>query len=215
MNTELQKIQSVANELTQQGYQVIIEPSKESLPFDLGNYKPDLIAQKGNQGVILAIKARKRYSIDRLQQVAENIATHAGWQFLLITPEDVTEDIAVKKDFPTWQELQTRLEKVAQLIEQNLLEPALVYLWGAIEVMLRKRAIQQNLPIDRFPINHLLNHSYSSGEISMHTFDIFKANLEKRNKVAHGLVTDLHEYELKEVFVIAKDLLKKWQAKCN
>ncbi|NJL83283.1 MAG: hypothetical protein HC890_10630 [Chloroflexaceae bacterium] len=47
----------MARELSQNGYEVTIEPSSQDLPFALGNYQPDLIAFKGTQGgIILKVK---------------------------------------------------------------------------------------------------------------------------------------------------------------
>ncbi len=40
-----------------QGFEVVIEPSKSLIPFDLGNYCPDLIARKGSdEGYIIELK---------------------------------------------------------------------------------------------------------------------------------------------------------------
>ena len=101
-----QKIQGTAQQLQERGYRVFTEPSKSDLPFDLGNYVPDLVATKDEQGIIFEVKTSfKRLSVDRLQNLAAQIASHKGWRFVLITLDDETEDVLPleAKDFPCWQ----------------------------------------------------------------------------------------------------------------
>jgi hypothetical protein len=66
------------------------------------------------------------------------------------------------------------------------------------------------LPIDRFPADKLLKHSYSSGELSIQEFDLITPLLAKRNRVAHGLVTVLVAEELRQLLDVTCGLLDKW-----
>lgn len=208
-----QKLNDIAQELSQQGYTVHFGPSSQQLPFQLGNYLPDLVASKGDGGIILQLKTTKGFSVDRLQEIAETIAEHKGWRFMLVTVDDISKDLLPEAhdDLPSWVELQTKVERVSSLIQPALFEPALLYLWSIIEAMLRKRAIAQCIPIERLSIIPLLKHMYSSGEISMDEFDVFNAVIKKRNRVAHGLVTSLETPELEHSLAIVRTLIKKWQ----
>jgi hypothetical protein len=203
----------VADELAAKGYQVTIEPSPDNLPFDLSGYCPDLVAFKDGGGIILEMKPRLAgVSVDRFQQLAERVAQHAGWRFMLVTLDDVTKNILPEgqEDLPSWSALKDKVAGIDGLIGTGLLEPALLYLWGAIEAMLRKRALAQLLPIDRFPADKLLKHSYSSGELSIQEFDLITPLLAKRNRVAHGLVTVLVAEELRQLLDVTCGLLDKW-----
>jgi REase_AHJR-like len=208
-----QKIQSTAQELIDSGYKVSIEPSSSDLPFDLGSYRPNLIATKDNEGLILEIKTTSsRLSIDRLKSIAEQISTHNGWRFLLITLDDTSESILPSsgQDLPSWEELKTRLSSLETLIQNSFFEPSLLFLSSILEATLRKRAIDRNIPIWRLPEKNLLNHLFSSGEISMSDFDIFKKCLELRNKVAHGLATSIDPNLLSSVNVSVENLVTIW-----
>jgi Holliday junction resolvase len=211
-----QKIQDTAQQLQERGYRVVTEPSKLDLPFDLDNYVPDLVATKDQQGIVFTIKTSfKRISVDRLQNLAEQIASHNGWRFVLIALDDEGEDVLPleAKDFPYWQDLESRLSKVDILIQSSLFEPAILFLWSILELLLRKKAVLENIPIERFPANHLLDHLYSRGEISMDQFDIFKDFLKLRNKIAHGIITPTDATG--EMLILAnnttKSLIKEWQ----
>ena len=208
------KIRAAAGELTEKGYRVLIEPSRQDLPFDLGTYTPDLVAIKDGEGIILEVKVNHgRVSVDRLQELAERVRSHQGWRFMLVTLDDTAQRIFPdgEGDLPSWSEMGIDLAKVQTLVNEKMLNPALLYLWSIVEAMLRKRAIVVNLPIERFPSQHLLSHMYSSGEISMSEFDLFKALNEKRNKAAHGMVTTLDVNELAEALNTTQNLLEKWR----
>ena len=208
-----QKIQSTVQELIDNGYKVSIEPSRSDLPFELGGYHPDLIATKGDEGIILEVKTTSnRLSVDRFQAIAEQIATHNGWRFLLITLDDTSESIlpSGEKDLPSWEELKTRLSNLDTLIQASLFEPSILFSSSILEAVLRKRAINQNLPIWRLPEKNLLNYIFSSGEISMSDFDIFKSCLDLRNKVAHGLATSIDPNLLSSAIASIKKLVAQW-----
>jgi Holliday junction resolvase len=208
------KIEEAADELRRSGYKVIIDPSSTEMPFDLGNYRPDLVAIKNGEGIILEVKAsHARLSVDRFQEIAEQVAKHSGWKFILVTLDDMFERIILseKGDLLSWCDLQTHMEKIDELFRDGLYEPGVLYLWSTIEAMLRKRSIAESIPIYRFPPAKLLNHMYSSGEISIADYDSLKAIFEKRNKVAHGLVVHLEIDELTKAAKVARELLGRWR----
>ncbi len=207
------KIQSTAQELRDNGYNVSIEPSNLDLPFDLGGYRPDLIATKGNEGIILEVKTSlSRLPLDRFQEIAEQIATHDGWRFLLITLDDTSENIlpSGEQDLPSWEELKANSSKLDTLMQDSLFEPALLFFSSILEAVLRKRAMNQNIPIWRFPEKNLLNHLFSNGEISMSELDLFKACLELRNRVAHGGAASIDPNLLGSANMSIKSLVAKW-----
>lgn len=210
---EMQKIQAMAAELAEQGYEVIIEPTAERLPFPLGNYRPDLIAFKDDGGVVLEVRqSQHRLSVDRFQDIAEQIAAHKGWKFLLVTLDDVTDAGRPEglDDLPSWGELETKLGEVEQLSSDGYGDPALLYVWSAMEGALRRQAIAQHLPIERFSPKALIDHMYSSGELSMEEFDVLKAIHVKRNRMAHGVATKLGDRELNELLVLTRSLIARW-----
>jgi REase_AHJR-like len=208
-----QKIQAAAQELLANGYQVSIDPLLSDLPFELGGYSPDLIATKDDKGIVLEIKASlTRLSVDRFQDIAERVATHPGWRFLLVTLDDTSEKILPSSagELPSWKELNISLDKLNTLIQDSFLEPAFLYLWSILEAALRKRAIAQNIPISRFPTKELLNHTFSSGEISISDFDLFTSYLDVRNKIAHGIVVPIDSEILKLTLCSVQILIGKW-----
>ncbi len=208
-----QKIQSTVRELSDSGYEVSIKPSISHLPFDLGGYRPDIIATKEDRGIVLEIKTSlNRLSIDRFQDIAERISEHQGWHFLLITLDDTSEKVLLgdEENLRSWADIQSQLSNLDILIRDSLFEPAFLFFWSILEATLRKRAIHQNIPISRFPEKQLLNHIFSSGEISILEFDLFKDCLEIMNRLTHGMPTSIDLNKLKLANTSIKTLVSKW-----
>ena len=210
-----EKIHSLAQQYMREGFNVRIEPREEDLPFQLNHYRPDLIATKEDAGIIVEVKtSAARTQVERFQAIAEEVGKHPGWRFLLVTLDDVDSKSlpGTIDDIPSWQQFAERLEQSHSLINSGNFEPAFLYLWSIFEGMLRRRAIEAHIPVERFPVLRLINQMYTLGELSVAQYDFVRRAAETRNRVVHGytvpndmsFVTDLH------VFVCG--LLGEWLA---
>ncbi len=209
-----EKIDSLALSYTQQGFTVVKEPSACDLPFDLGNYTPDLVATRGETGLIIEVKTNaSRISIDRFQVLAQEISKHSGWRFLLVTLDDDSSTALITSgELPSWTQISEKIKQAQTLIKEGALEPALLYLWSIFETALRKRAIAQNIPIERLPASRLLNYMYSQGEISVNDIDIFIEFMERRNRIAHGVTESIDSAIVTKIFQSVHRLVTEWEA---
>lgn len=208
-----QKVDSLAEDYLQKGFSVIKEPTAEFIPFDLGGYTPDLLVTKGDTRFLIEIKTKaSRYSIDKFQSLAQETAKHDGWRFLLVTLEDVdsAKIPTTEEELPGWPQLNSKLEQALALISSAAIEPALLFLWSIFEAALRKRAIAQNIPIERLPISMLLKNMYSQGEISIDDFNIFLEFMERRNRLAHGANENIEVQQLSSIFFAVNRVLTEW-----
>jgi hypothetical protein len=214
-----EKVRSLAEQYSRAGFQVSVEPDTGLLPFDLGGYRPDLIAVKDKAGVIVEVEpGSARISVERFQALAEEVARHPGWRFLLVTPDDVeSESIpASPEEFPSWRQFSECVDHARRLIEAGEYEPALLYLWGIFEGALRKRAVEASIPVERCPVRRLINHMYSLGELSVDHYDRVLAALEARNRLIHGDIakpdSQVAHARLAEDFArLLAGLLEEWQ----
>lgn len=208
-----EKINSLASDYAQQGFTVFKDPSSNEIPFDLGGYRPDLMATRGGSGLIIEVKTKaSRISVDRLQSLAQEISRHPGWRFLLVTLEDVDSSRipTTSNELPTWPQLATKLQQAQNLIAEGAFDPAMLYLWSIFEAALRKQAIAQSIPVERLPAAMLLNHMYSQGEISVDDFDLFLEFMSKRNRIAHGANESIDPALAASVFQSVNRLLAEW-----
>lgn len=209
------KIESLINDYSQQGFLVVKEPTAEAIPFDLGGYRPDLLVTKGDLNLIIEVKTRaSRISIDKFQSIAQEISKHDGWRFLLVTLEDVDTSKAptAEYDLPTWAELQSKLSQVDTLIREGLIEPATLYIWSIFEAALRKRAIDQRIPVERLPPSSLLKHMYSQGEISVNDLDLLLDFMFKRNRIAHGANEKIDQHQFSAILQTVSRIFAEWRS---
>jgi REase_AHJR-like len=165
----------VAEKYKRQGFQVVIAPKEQQLPFDLNGYPPDLIATKSpEENYIIEVKSSaSKMPIDRYREVSELVAQHPGWSFILVTDDDISSDndTADSQLLLTFEQIIERQKQAKRLLDLNEAEAAFLLSWGAFEAMLRRQAILVHIPIERFPTPSLIKHLYSQGELSMQHFD--------------------------------------------
>ncbi|MBE9209973.1 hypothetical protein IQ244_26460 [Nostoc sp. LEGE 06077] len=211
-NLHDEKIKSLADKYVSEGFQVLTEPKPEQLPFDLGNYCPDMIATKDNSGFLIEIKtSTSRISVDNLKNLAEEVNKHSGWRFLLVTLEDPTSFPETPEKLPSWEALTDRFLQAHRLIENKEVEPGFLFLWSIFEGALRKRAFDVSIPVERFPVIGLLKQMYSLGELSISQFDFVQACSEVRNRLAHGFIENLNLKVVHDFDVLVSELLAEWK----
>ena len=212
-----QKLQSgleerVAEKYLQQGFSVITNPPLSSLPFDLGGYRPDLIAQKeSDQNYIIEIKsASHRISVDRFRAIAENVQSHPGWRFLLVTSDDDLP-IGSEGDLLRYDESLLRADQAEALIASGAAEAAFLFLWSTLEGMMRRRSIESAIPIDRLMPLAMTSHLYSQGELSRLQFHRIKDLISSRNRAAHGYHDPHLEEGANKLLALVRELANEWQ----
>ena len=205
----------IAQKYEKDGYRVVLEPQSSNLPFDLGSYHPDLLAIKSeNDGYIIEVKNNATHvSIDKFRELAETIAEHNGWRFLLITGDDVALNEPEQKNekiLLSWKQILERKEKGEKLLSLGETEGAFLTFWGIIEAIMRKQAEQVSIPIERFPTLSLIKHLYSQGELSIEQFDKTLELLNVRNQFVHGFQTKNLDNAAVDLHNLVTELLELW-----
>jgi hypothetical protein len=204
----------IAKKYRLQGFEVVIEPSKSLIPFNLGNYCPDLIARKGSdEGYIIELKnSIAKISVDRYREIAEIVAQHHGWRFLLITGEDISSaDPKNDSELMTWDQMLQRQEQAQKFLALGEVEVSFLSLWGVLESAMRRQAMQVAIPIERFPANSLINHLYSQGELSMEQFDQVRVIQTVRDRLIHGYQMPNLDEPTKQLQLLVNELITMWK----
>jgi hypothetical protein len=178
---------SIAKRYTELGFTVTVEPSLDLIPFDLGGYRPDMLATKQpDQNYIIEVKgSSQRISVDRFKEISEVVKAHPGWRFLLVTGDD---EISIGEEAMLLQSEQIKngVKKAKSLIGEGFFDAAFLFLWSLLEGMMRRQSIQKAIPIERLGGMSMINHLYSQGEMTREQFHECKDLLSIRNRVAHG-----------------------------
>lgn len=204
----------VAERYRSQGFEVFINPSKSEIPFDLGNYLPDVVAKKSaDESYIIEVKTSvSQITIDRYREISEIVAQNNGWRFLLITGEDVSLGNTKGNDqLMTWEQILQRQEQAQRFLISGEVEVAFFYSWGVLEAAMRQAAKSAAIPVENLPASSLINHLYSQGEISMKQFDQAQVIQEVHNGIAHGYQTPNLLEPTKQLQKLVNELISMWK----
>ena len=206
-------VSKIAEKYRQAGYTVLVDPEPEDIPFNLGTYRPNLIVKKNEaEGYIIEFNASGRQtSIDRLKEIAEIVSENTGWRFLLITEEDaLLKDNSNEVNLLSWQQIFRRKSQSECLISLGENEGAFLLLWVIIEALLRRRAEEVSIPIEKFPTLSLIKHMYSQGELSIQEYDRAMLLLSVRNRFIHGFQTPEINESVSELLALVNELISLW-----
>lgn len=206
-------VRQIASRYEGQGYETVLEPSKSVIPFDLGSYRPDLLARKDGENLIIEVKAsRSNVAVDHLKNIAEIVASEKGWRFLLVTADDgsLNVDSDVTNKFVPISEVLQKIQEAERLASSSHPEAAFLFLWANLEAVLRIRAEMVSLPIDRLPSVSLFKHLYSQGELSIEQYNKITRFREYRNRVAHGFQAEVSTELVEDMIHFIRELISIW-----
>lgn len=180
-------IERIVKRFNADGYRVEVEPLPDAIEIDLGGYRPDLVARKDEDFVVVEVKTTAdRHQLERYKAIAERVSSHPKWRFLLATvPEGELNDDAYSVGPFQEAELQKYLRRVNFLLEGGNEQFAVPYLWTALMTGMREFARKRDVPVDASSDVRVLNYLYSLGELSHDDFEEAKRYYELRNDVAH------------------------------
>jgi hypothetical protein len=81
------RVQELAQEYQDRGYQVTVGPEPGQLPEPLARFRPDLVARKSDDAVVVEVKPRGSLSDPELQKLAKIVREQPGWRFELVSSE--------------------------------------------------------------------------------------------------------------------------------
>ena len=210
--THERRLREVADSYRERGYDVRIEPSGEQLPPFLEGFRPDLIARKDGESLVVEVKVGTRSSaIERYRDLAERVNAEPGWRLVVhYVPERGPLEIPEEGAALEFEEIADRIGRSDELHAAGDSDAALVVLWTAVEALLRQHARRDAIPVETLPSNALVKELYSAGEISMEQFDVLEKALKLRNSAAHGFrIAGAHEafIQLREIL---RPLAREW-----
>lgn len=185
---ERQRIERIAEEYRSKGYEVLVEPSGSDLPTFLGDDRPDLIARRGDERLVIELKPpSSRPELGKVRRIAERIQKEPGWKLVLIALSPAEELLPGEQltllDAP---EVEQRLAQAHRLLGAGQPEAALLLAWAAVEARLRWLAKQEEIPLPRPGTPTLLRQLVSLGIIEREQYHVLFDAFKARSAVAHG-----------------------------
>ena len=183
-------ITRVAEDYRRRGYSVTERPGDTELPRFLSGYRPDLVATREGESVVIEVKVGTRTSAtDRLQEVASRVNREPGWRFTLIYVNPAAPDQITEAEPASLSELERRARDAESILRAGQPEAAFLLLWSTAEGALRLLGRGVDLPVENLPPSALIRELYSAGEISRSQFDTLMRLLPVRNTLTHGFAS--------------------------
>ena len=136
--SERQRVQKVGQVYRDKGYDVLIEPQGDQLPDFLQAFRPDLIAHKGDENIVVEVRMRGQVSdFPQVNELAKVVRNEAGWKFelFLLGPEN---SFFMNGASPlTVEEICSKRKEVALFFQNGHLEAAFLMGWSLVEAILR------------------------------------------------------------------------------
>lgn len=203
----------VAKRYEERGYTVTIEPSQSAIPFELGNYRPDILATNGEEWLIIEVKGPgARVNNEVYRELSRKVEEHPGWRFLLVTlaPEELEQPDAATLTNPTAAALRQRLEKLDRLHGVDESDGILLPLyWGAYMTALRLIVEQDGIELGMITDHSLINKAYSEGIVSFEDYESGKRLLSLRNLAIHSVEAAVSEADCLELRQLIGRLMDK------
>ncbi len=178
-------LEKTAERYRAKGYKVAIEPAAKERPDFLSDFLPDLIATKGDEGVVVELKTPYPRDADaRMSEIAGRVRQQPGWRFDLVIGGSAE---AAKGDLPSARVLRSRLKEAAELLEARHVVAGALLLWATFEGAARRAAMEEGIEIDTSAAGRiLLRELVAKGLLEDEDYETSGLALERRNGLAHG-----------------------------
>jgi hypothetical protein len=178
------RVEELAQEYRDQGYEVLVEPETPELPGPLAGFRPDLVVRRGDEVVVVEVKFRESLGDPRLRELSEAVRRQPGWRFDLVLLRPEPGPPGTKEWTAT--DVSNHLSQVEALLGFGHQEAALLLAWSAAEATLRLLAKKEGLALQREDAPYLLKLLTSRAVLTREQHDLLQEVLQLRNAVAHG-----------------------------
>lgn len=181
------RVRSLAEDYRAQGYEVIVAPLHEQIPDFLVGFRPDLIAHRGDEHIVVEVKPRQALSGNtRVREMARLVQSQPGWNFeFVVLPSPDTGAPEGARPL-TRDDVVRGIEESERLLAAGSMEAALLLTWSLIEATLRLVATEEGIPLQRLSPMYVLKQTVSEGVISRQEYDLLTKAMRLRNAWAHG-----------------------------
>jgi hypothetical protein len=184
---ERQRADEVARRLVAEGYDVVIEPGLDDLPPDIARLRPDLLARRGDERVIVEVQPREPggSARPRIEALAKAVGARPAWKFeLVVVPEDRAAGPGQE-----WSpaEIRARVDEARKLAAAGHGEAALMLAWSACEAAARALALDEELEVQRWLPSAMFRQLVHAGLLDNGDLQTIEDAWIARNRLTHGL----------------------------
>ena len=185
--SESLRVQKVGQVYRDKGYDVLIEPLGDQLPDFLQAFRPNLIAHKGNEHIVVEVKMRGRVSdFPQVNELAKIVRNEADWKFELFLLGPENSFFVNGASLFTVEEIRLKIKEVVFFVENGHLEAAFLMGWSLVEATLRVLAVKEGIEGETATPDYLLKQMTFEGIIARETYHDLKHAQKTQDAIARG-----------------------------
>ncbi|HEV7487785.1 MAG TPA: hypothetical protein VGQ65_19120 [Thermoanaerobaculia bacterium] len=197
---ETAKLEQIAAEYRQKGYDVSIRPASAAVPQFLAPFQPDLIVRSENDNAVIEVKSSNDLTSGSLAQLAAKIESRPGWRLeLAVVNQPFAQEVPRYGVLVTEDRVDHILRQAQLLSREKSYEPAALMAWAAAEAILRRMAVASGVEVEKKSTGSVLKLLYALGLIDADQYDNFSRAMEFRNAFAHGFEASLQPESIDRV----------------
>ena len=184
---EREALDRLKEQFESQGYDFILNPSKNRLPDFLQRSQPDALAIGANETVVIEAKRRRSRASDILLKIlAQDISSRPGWRLLVVyigeMPDGVVEFYRAEQI-----QIENALQDARKLMVLGPSRVVLVTVWSIFEAMARSLYAEGDVASKRAlsPIQ-IVERLASDGYLDSTEVKRLRALISARNLAVHG-----------------------------
>src|SRR5258708_1722562 len=182
----------VAEKYRCEGYQVVSRPSADDVPAFARDHQVDLIAYKGNEQVLVQVKASRHELRDdpKAIELAELVNGQHGWRFdlVVLNQEPDFDKVSPEASEPPAETIEERLADAEQMSNTGELQLSCVMSWAGLEAAMRHAARAAGIEVKSAAPSFLLGALYSEGLLHRNEFNQLNEAMKIRNALVHGMM---------------------------
>ena len=178
--------EQVARQLVEEGYDVLLEPSPLLLPRELAGHRPNILARRGDENLLVEVKlVPSPAGAEQVQRLIQAVRSLPGWEVRLVTaprPEPTSP----------WSvaEGEARLAEAERLAGQGYQEAALILLVAAAEALGRRLGTVEQVRVQPWSPATLFRELIFHGLIDREDAERLERAIVARNQIIHGIADE-------------------------
>ncbi len=180
----------VARQLAAEGYDVVLQPKWDDLPPDIARWQPDLLARRGDERLVVEVKARQPDgpARSRVDALAQAVGSHPSWRFRLVVapPAEAAAEWSI-------EEVEQRVAEARTLAAAGHGEAALLLAWATCESAARALAAHERLNVQRWDAGAMLRQLVHGGLLDGSDLEKLDHARAVRNRLTHGLASGIDD----------------------
>lgn len=173
------KVRGALEKLEAEGFSLIREPGDSDLPSELWGLRPDFIARRGRELVVVEVSTRGEASEAQLSRLAEEVGRHDNWRLELLWVGEDIPAIPSESVVGRWVGITSQISEFSN-------DAALLAVWVALEAALERLVAEQGIEDTRGPVSRLIAELSSLGVLSERQYDDLTEGHDTRGLLAHG-----------------------------